>query len=450
MLVRMVLHFKLALSGLGFTFRARRARSRAGVNFTGFGHAISKDALTKVSAQARRWRLHVHTGHTLAELARTVNPIVRGWMQYTGRSRRNRSRKRGLAGRVEALPEGLPSSAQCARLAMQVAGRTPGPTVGGVPMTTARTFDPELTGYGYPRAVQFYEFQDQDQTLRMAYMYAEPESGNEGSVLLLHGKNFSGAYWEPTIRELLGKGFRVIAPDQIGFGKSSKPHCYQFSFQALAQNTRGLLDLLNADRVHVVGHSMGGMLATRFALMYPERTGKLALVNPIGLEDWKALGVPYRTVDENYAVELKTTPETIREYLRVSYFGGEWKPEYDALIEVLAGWSKDPEYPIVAWDSALTSDMIFTQPVVYEFPLVAASTLLIIGQRDRTAFAGPWVSEDVRASLGNYPVLGRAAARAFQHAKLVEIAGAGHLPQVEAFDQYREALLGFVSSGGDH
>ena len=79
---------------------------------------------------------------------------------------------------------------------------------------TTRTFDPELTGYRYPRAVQFYEFQDQAQTLRMAYMYAEPESSNSESVLLLHGKNFSGAYWEPTIRELLRKGFRVIAPDQ--------------------------------------------------------------------------------------------------------------------------------------------------------------------------------------------------------------------------------------------
>lgn len=313
-----------------------------------------------------------------------------------------------------------------------------------------RTFDPELTGYRYPRAVQFYEFQDQAQTLRMAYMYAEPESSNSESVLLLHGKNFSGAYWEPTIRELLRKGFRVIAPDQIGFGKSSKPHCYQFTFQALGQNTRALLDLLNVDRVHVVGHSMGGMLATRFALMFPERTEQLALVNPIGLEDWKALGVPYRTVDENYAEELKTTPESIREYERTSYFGGQWKPQYDALIEIPAGWSKDPDYPIVAWDSALTSDMIVTQPVLYEFPLVTTRTLLIIGQRDRTAFAGPWVSENVRATLGNYPVLGRAAARAFQHAKLVEITGVGHLPQIEAFDQCSEALLGFLTSGEDH
>ncbi len=134
----------------------------------------------------------------------------------------------------------------------------------------------------------------------------------------------------------------------------------------------------------------------------------------------------------------------------MSYFGGQCKPEYDALIEILAGWSTDPDYAVVAWDAALTSDMIFTQPVLYEFPHVTTRTLLIIGQRDRTAFAGPWVSENVRATLGNYPVLGRAAARAFPHAKLVEIAGVGHLPQIEAFDQYLDALLGFVASDEDH
>ena len=76
---------------------------------------------------------------------------------------------------------------------------------------------------------------------------------------------------------------------------------------------------------------------------------------------------------------------------------------------------------------------------------MTVTTLLVIGQRDRTAFAGPWVSDSVRATLGNYPDLGRAA-RAFRHAELVEIAGVGHLPQVEAFDQYSAALLEFLTS----
>jgi pimeloyl-ACP methyl ester carboxylesterase len=306
-----------------------------------------------------------------------------------------------------------------------------------------RIFDPELTELAYPRAVQRYEFESQSQELHMAYMVAEPERFNSHSVVLLHGKNFSGAYWEPTIERLVKEGFRVVAPDQIGFGKSSKPHAYQFTFQALAENTNGLLDHVGVGRVHVVGHSMGGMLGTRFALMFPDRTERLALVNPIGLEDWKTV-VPYLTVDQLFAGELQQTPESIREYERTSYFGGEWKPEYDALVGTLAGWTKDPEYATVAWNNALTSDMIFTQPVLYEFPLLAPETLLIIGQRDRTAFGASWAPKSVAETLGDYPVLGRKAAAAIPRSQLVEIAASGHLPQVEAFDQYIGALVPFL------
>jgi group II intron reverse transcriptase/maturase len=69
---------------LGFTFRARKARDRHGVNFTSFLPAISKEALKRISGEVRSWRLHLRTGHTFAELARKINPIVRGWLQYYG------------------------------------------------------------------------------------------------------------------------------------------------------------------------------------------------------------------------------------------------------------------------------------------------------------------------------------------------------------------------------
>ena len=69
---------------VGFTFRARKARNKAGKNFTNFLPAISKDALNKISGEVRRWRLHRRTRHSFAELARKINPIVRGWIQYYG------------------------------------------------------------------------------------------------------------------------------------------------------------------------------------------------------------------------------------------------------------------------------------------------------------------------------------------------------------------------------
>ena len=69
---------------LGYTFRARGVRTKTGKMMTGFTPAISKDALNRISAQVRSWRLHRRTALSEADLARWINPIVRGWMNYYG------------------------------------------------------------------------------------------------------------------------------------------------------------------------------------------------------------------------------------------------------------------------------------------------------------------------------------------------------------------------------
>jgi group II intron maturase len=69
---------------LGYGFRGRRVRTRSGRITTGFVPAISKDALNKISSEVRSWRLHTRTGLSESDLARRINPIVRGWMNYYG------------------------------------------------------------------------------------------------------------------------------------------------------------------------------------------------------------------------------------------------------------------------------------------------------------------------------------------------------------------------------
>jgi pimeloyl-ACP methyl ester carboxylesterase len=194
-------------------------------------------------------------------------------------------------------------------------------------------FASRLEEVSYPFPVQMFRFESQRETLEMAYMDVVAEKPNGRTVLLLHGKNFSGYYWESTIRALAAAGYRIVVPDQIGFGKSSKPGHYQFSFQQLATNTLSLLDHAGIRNVSVVGHSMGGMLATRFALMFPERVEKLALIDPLGLEDWKRV-VPYRTVDEWFEKELEVTADEQRRYQMESYYHGDWKPEYDRWVRL--------------------------------------------------------------------------------------------------------------------
>ncbi|RFS23549.1 alpha/beta hydrolase [Chitinophaga silvatica] len=305
------------------------------------------------------------------------------------------------------------------------------------------TQDIYLSNYKYPYPVHYLPLNIQGQHLKMAYMDVQPSKPNGKTIVLLHGKNFNGAYWDKTAADLSNNGYRVVIPDQIGFGKSSKPKCFQYSFQQLAQNTKLLLDSLQIDKAAILGHSMGGMLATRFALMYPNTTEKLILENPIGLEDWKTV-VPYQSIDQWYKGELQQSYAKIKQYMMDSYYAGQWTPEYDKWARLQASWINSPDYAIAAWNAALTYDMIFTQPVLYEFGNLKMPTLLIIGQRDRTALGKASVPDSIRSTLGNYPVLGRNAASKIPHATLVPIDNVGHLPHIEAYTKFIAPLLDFL------
>lgn len=303
--------------------------------------------------------------------------------------------------------------------------------------------DQHLTTVTYPYSVHMFTFKSQGQLLSMAYMDVKPENYNGKNILLLHGKNFNGAYWEKTIGELTKKGYRVIVPDQIGFGKSSKPAHYQYSFHQLSANTKLILDTLGVKKTVVVGHSMGGMLATRFALLFPEMTEKLILENPIGLEDYNTL-TTWQTINKTFESELKNTFETYKKYQLTYYYDNKWKPEYDRWLTMLAGWTLHEDYPIIAWNSALTSDMIITQPVVYEFKNVKVPTLLIIGTRDRTAIGKDRAPKEYQSKMGLYNELGKKTHRQIKNSKLVELENIGHMPHIEAFDKFFSALSKFL------
>ena len=310
------------------------------------------------------------------------------------------------------------------------------------------TYGPRLEGFAYPHPVHTFAFDSQRQGLAMAYLDVAPTGAANGrTVVLLHGKNFCAATWASTVAALSTHGYRVLAPDQVGFCKSSKPDAYQFSFAQLAANTHALLASLGVEKATVVGHSMGGMLAVRYALQYPHAVDRLVLVNPIGLEDWKALGVPWRDADAWYAGELETTGETIARYQRDVYYAGRWKPEYQPWVDMLAGMYAGPGREAVAWNQALASDMVFNQPVVHELGALRVPTTLLIGQRDRTAIGKDKASPALARELGHYPALGRAAAAAIPDATLVEFAELGHAPQVEAPARFESALLEALQAG---
>ena len=302
-------------------------------------------------------------------------------------------------------------------------------------------YGPELQGFDYPAPVHRHTFEAQGQSLQMAYLDYTPAKPNGHSVVLLHGKNFCAATWHDTATLLQSIGFRVIAPDQVGFCKSSKPSAYAFSLQGLAENTHGLLASLRISKVTVIGHSMGGMLATRYALMYPQEVTQLVLVNPLGLEDWKAKGVPSPSVDEWYARELKLTDERMRNYQRNTYYAQEWKPEYEPWVQMIAGMFRGSGKETVARQSALTYVMIMEQPVVHEFAQLQVPTLLLIGEKDNTAVGKEFAAPSVQSQLGHYRALSFAAIKAIPGARLVLFPDLGHAPHIQNPDRFHTALV---------
>jgi beta-lactamase class D/pimeloyl-ACP methyl ester carboxylesterase len=300
-----------------------------------------------------------------------------------------------------------------------------------------------LEGLEYPHPVRFHTLKVEGYDVRLAYMDVPPAGAATGRVVvLLHGKNFFGGYWKDTIAALTAAGHRVIVPDQVGFGKSSKPEV-PYAFQRMAWQTRALLDALGVRQAALVAHSMGGMLAVRFALQYPERVTRVVLENPLGLEDYRRK-IPPASLDELYQEEMKRTEEAIRSAHQAYYV--EWKAEYEEYVQVHYRWTLSGEYPRLARVAARTSQMIYEQPVVQELGQVKAPVLLVIGQEDRTAPGKNRAPERARASLGQYPELGRAAAGSLPKATLLPLPGVGHIPHLESPAAFHRALLEFLAS----
>ncbi len=297
-----------------------------------------------------------------------------------------------------------------------------------------------LENVKYPYPVKYFNIRTEGQDLRMAYMDVAPTVAPNGrTVVLFHGKNFGGYYWGAVIKALSNGGFRVIAPDQIGFGKSSKAFIH-YSFHQMATWNKELLDTLGIQKAALLGHSMGGMLATRFALLFPQRTEKLLLENPIGLEDYRGF-IPYRSTEQQYQTELKATAESIKKYYQSSYFT-VWKPEYDELVRIAAGVTFSADYPRWAKVAAMTYTMIYEQPVVDEFADIRVPTVLFIGKEDRTIVGKGLLSADQQALYGQYRMLGKKTAAKIYGAKLIEFDAIGHIPHVENPTEFLIALMG--------
>ncbi|KAH7329059.1 alpha/beta hydrolase fold domain-containing protein [Stachybotrys elegans] len=310
-------------------------------------------------------------------------------------------------------------------------------------------FPADLHGsnFTYPWPPRVFRFSSQLQELDMAFLDVPPCGAPNGkTAVLLHGKNFCAPTWNGTIRALSARGYRVVAPDQVGFCKSSKPAAYQFSLHQLAMNTRALLQALGVETFTLIGHSVGAMLSTRFALLYPEAVEELVLMCPVGLEDYIQKGVPYISIEASRATEAASTYASIRGYQQAVYYVNEWRPAYDVWVNMLVNIYYGSAREAFTKNQAQVVDMVLTGPVAPYFKDLKPRTLLVVGEKDRTAIGAAWAPPQVAATLGHFDVLGPQVASQLANGTLISYPDLGHTPQISHPDIFHSDLLGWLSA----
>jgi pimeloyl-ACP methyl ester carboxylesterase len=301
-----------------------------------------------------------------------------------------------------------------------------------------------LEGFAYPYPVSMLPLVNDGEQVRMAYMDVAAATPNGRAVVLLHGRNFPSSYWAPVIRTLSEAGYRVVVPDQIGFGKSSKPAA-DLHFDTLARNTIALLDHLGIAKADIVAHSLGGMLGVRLSRAYPGRIEHLLLAAPIGLEDYRLYVQPTPTekIVEN---EDKLTADGYRKQLEANYSLKLPPDQVTPFIDARFNIKGSSEYP--RWLRAFvnSAQLIYREPVAHEIPLLTQPVLFVMGADDHNAPGRPNAPEALRPKMGQNADLAKAFAAKMPNARAEVVPDTGHLVFLEARQKFDELMLEFLNS----
>ena len=291
----------------------------------------------------------------------------------------------------------------------------------------------------YPYPSKYLDIRVYSQDVRISYMDVAPQGAANGhSVVLLHGNNFGGFYFKSIIDALAKEGFRVIVPDQIGYGKSSKPIA-PYNFNSQARNTFLILQKERIERAMVVGHSMGGMLAARLATQYPKAIERVVIYNPIGLTDGR-YDRPMQFIDDSYQQTLKNDYQSTRAGLAryVAHNPKAWNADFESYTRMRYSWTLSADWPRLAMVQALIGQMLYADPVVYDWAHIQVPTLAFGGAEDMLLGPASRFQERMHELARTIPN---------GNGRVLLLPGLGHVPHIEAPDKTLPPLIAYLKEG---
>lgn len=191
------------------------------------------------------------------------------------------------------------------------------------------------------------------------------KGGRGQPVLVLHPE-FGANMWAP-YHDALAAHFQVLAPDHLGFGESERPEWLD-GIDDIVFHYLDLLDLLQIERLSIVGTSVGGWIAAAFAVAHPERVERLVLAAPAGI---KVDGVP------RYDVFANPFEVTLQHLFHDPSRAAQILPtEYGAEV-IVRVYHELTTLARLAWNPYL-----YDPKLQQRLPRVQAPTLLVWGEND--------------------------------------------------------------------
>ena len=274
--------------------------------------------------------------------------------------------------------------------------------------------------------------------MRLHYHEAAPADTAEPApaVVLLHGGGPGASAWSNFGRNLpvFAARFRTLMLDQPGFGRSDKPPVTGNYFTFAAEAVAGLLDGLGIDRVHLVGNSLGGGTAVRFALRFPDRADRLVLMAPGGLGLNVFSPDPTEGIKRlmEFAAPPGPSPEKMAAFLRTMVF--DQRLVTDELVQ--------ERYAIASAPDAIAA-MASMGASFYDPAYADDGLLWREAHRLRQRVLLLWGREDRVNPLDGALV----ALKQIRRAQLHVFGGCGHWVMLEKFDEFNRLALSFLEGG---
>lgn len=271
----------------------------------------------------------------------------------------------------------------------------------------------------------------------LSYVELNPE-GKE-TLVFLHGLGSYLKFWRYQLDAFAAKGYRVLAIDMLGYGKSSKPSSFPYTMEAMGDVVKELLDQLEIEAPILVGHSMGGQVASSFAIRYPKRLRAVALTAPAGFERFSEREKLWFRGAFSTELVKSTSEAGIYASVRRNNFY-RWSDDYAWLIEERARLAGAKEFDRYAYAQVRSvQGLVETDFVRAKASSIEVPVLIVHGDRDRL-IPNPFLHG------GESRELMEEAAAKIPKSKLVTLRSCGHTVQIDCHAEYNAELLGWLES----